>query len=68
MTANFVAVHFHLVISIHALLTEGDANRFDAGAYSAISIHALLTEGDLKYLQTNSAVPRDFNPRPPHGG
>ena len=35
------------MISIHALLTEGDAHGGPRLSARAISIHALLTEGDL---------------------
>ena len=55
------------VISIHALLTEGDVFAFSMPFGWEISIHALLTEGDI-FLPHGQRVDHDFNPRPPHGG
>ena len=38
-----------VLISIHALLTEGDLDCGDIAAPEGISIHALLTEGDFRH-------------------
>ena len=57
----------YFVISIHALLTEGDKGRPLQDRSVIISIHALLTEGDF-FVQVIPSALLDFNPRPPHGG
>ena len=56
------------VISIHALLTEGDGLFTVVERRSEnISIHALLTEGD-HFTNRHWNQLQHFNPRPPHGG
>ena len=56
------------MISIHALLTEGDVESSqECFKWGPISIHALLTEGD-KLLNIINHCITYFNPRPPHGG
>ena len=54
-------------ISIHSLRMEGDRPSEIQMYNIRISIHSLRMEGDFHDV-TKSAVLRDFNPLPPHGG
>ena len=61
-------VRLNAIISIHALLAEGDRLWPQPGqACSWISIHALLAEGDSSACASLTDLP-DFYPRPPCGG
>ena len=53
-------------ISIHALLTESDNSDSTPASTAVISIHALLTESDSSWTNRRW-LPRNFNPRSPHG-
>ena len=66
-TAHIAVPAAGLLISIHALLTEGTPQAQEIIMYFVISIHALLTEGDNQQ-KTGGLHNFDFNPRPPHGG
>lgn len=55
------------LISIHALLAEGDGKSWFVLPAVDISIHALREEGDVsRWGQIPAAA--DFYPRPPRGG
>ena len=56
------------LISIHALLAEGDRESLVLSTTCMqISIHALLAEGDTKNF-VSLAIDKNFYPRPPCGG
>ena len=56
-----------MVISIHALRTEGDTCAYQFSNRVGISIHALRTEGD-QTRPTLATAMSNFYPRPPYGG
>ena len=66
-TCNIAISYYYVIISIHFLYTEEDANNAKKEALSSISIHFLYTEEDNDRL-CNPCIVRYFNPLPLYRG